>query len=504
MYDSNEENKRMNDERVDGEYSFSYNNERTGEEGERARAYSDAGYIPASEAPKITPKYNSYYNASEQSPKRKEKRSSGFGKVVALFLCCAVIGGSTGYLGATLANNNNTDDSRNSAAVFAPANNTPELPDGKEDIPAATPSASGNTATPAISVDGTEMGAEQLYEMACPQTVGISSEITMGNIFGQASSSSVSGSGFIISSDGYILTNYHVVQEAYARDAEIKVMLHNGNSYPAEVVGFENDGTDIAVLKIDVTGLSPVTIGDSDSMRVGETVYALGNPLGELLYSITRGMVSAMDRIIATSQYEADSINMFQVDVAINNGNSGGPIFNSRGQVVGIATAKYTATGVEGLGFALPINDAVNLANDIIENGYVSGKAELGIVITNSYDHFIAQYYGMPEGAYVFSVNEGSCSETAGIQSGDVIVAIDDNEIKSYSDLKITKRDYSAGDTATVKIYRNGEYLDLAIVFDEVIITDAGGNQAETGTDTSKQRPERPFSQDGVQQSPAA
>ena len=501
MYDNNEENKKMNDERIDGEYSFSYNNEKSVYEGEQARSYADADYIPASEAPKVTPRYNSYYRAAEQSKKQKEKKTSGFGRVLALFMCCAVIGGSSGYFGALLANDVNKNENR--VAAIAPASNTPEQPNGKTEAPAVTPSAPGNTASSTISVDGTEMSASQLYEMACPQTVGITSEITTANIFGQASSSSVSGSGFIISSDGYILTNYHVVQDAHVSGATIMVMLHNGESYPAEVVGFENDGTDVAVLKIDATGLSPVTIGDSDSLRVGETVYALGNPLGELINTITGGMVSAMDRVIATGQYEADSINMFQVDVAINNGNSGGPIFNTRGEVVGIATAKFAATGIEGLGFALPINDAVYLANDIIENGYVSGKAELGVTIADSYDSFVAQHYQMPEGAYVFSVQQGSCSETAGIQSGDVIVALDDTEIKSYSDLKIVKRNYSAGDTATVKIYRNGEYLELTIVFDETATNNANNNQTEA--DNTKQRPEqRPFSQNGGQKSPAA
>ena len=487
MYDNNEENKKMNDERVDGEYSFSYNNERSIDESERVRAYSDAGYIPASEAPKVTPKYNSYNSTSEQNTKKKKKSPSGFGRILALCLCCAIIGGSSGYFGAVLANNTNG----NNAAAIPPTSNAPEHPDGKTEAQTVIPPVPSNTVNPTISVDGAEISAEQLYEMACPQTVGISSEITTANIFGQPTSSSVSGSGFIISSDGYILTNYHVVQEAHARGTEIKVMLHNGDSYPAEVVGFENDGTDIAVLKIDATGLSPVTIGDSDNLKVGETVYALGNPLGELLYTITRGMVSAMDRVIATSQYEVDKINMFQVDVAINNGNSGGPIFNTRGEVVGIATAKFTATGVEGLGFALPINDAVNLANDIIKNGYVSGKAEFGVKIEDTYGPYIAQYYGMPEGAYVVSVEPGSCSETAGIQSGDVIIALDNTEIRSYSDLKIAKRDYSAGDTATVKVYRDGEYLEMTIVFDES--TSTSGNQTET--DSSKQRPEqRPFS----------
>lgn len=187
------------------------------------------------------------------------------------------------------------------------------------------------------------------------------------------SSAAVSGSGFIASSDGYIITNYHVIQNAYEGNFDINVMTHDGTKYIATVVGTEQDN-DIAVLKIDAEGLNPVTFGDSDELAVGDTVYAVGNPLGELEFSMSTGHVSAKDRAITTEE-SATPINVFQIDAAVNSGNSGGPVYNDQGQVVGVVNAKYSATGVEGIGFAIPANDAVSIANDLITKGYVTGKA---------------------------------------------------------------------------------------------------------------------------------
>ena len=304
----------------------------------------------------------------------------------------------------------------------------------------------------------------QIYELACQQVVGISTQVTSTNAFGQVVRGSVSGTGFIISSDGYILTNNHVVESAYEQGSSVTVMLHDGTEYDAEIVGVEGDNNDIAVLKIGATGLNAATLGNSDDMKVGESVYLVGNPLGELTYTMTAGIVSALDREIAAEQ--DTSVNMFQMDAAVNSGNSGGPVYNSRGQVVGVVTAKYKSTGVEGLGFAIPINDAAAIADELIEHGYVTGKPYFGIVATTMTQQNAA-YYNSVVGAYVYSVDAGSCAAAAGMRQGDVITKLGDVEIKSNADLTAAKKAYKAGDTVEVTVYRDGSYKTLTVTFDE-------------------------------------
>ena len=245
----------------------------------------------------------------------------------------------------------------------------------------------------------------------------------------------------------------------------VNVITHDGERYDASIVGFEPDN-DVAVLKIEAEGLIPAVLGNSDEMNVGDQVYAVGNPLGELEFTMTFGHVSALDRLINTEANTA-AINMFQLDAAINSGNSGGPVYNSLGEVIGVATAKYSSSGVEGLGFAIPINDAASIANDLITKGYVTGKAYMGVSLDNRYNSMYSQYYGMPIGAYVASVEEGSCAETAGIQTGDIITELGGNVIESYTDLKAALKQFSAGDTTELTLYRAGESMELSITFDE-------------------------------------
>jgi len=264
-----------------------------------------------------------------------------------------------------------------------------------------------------------------------------------------------------------------VIEDAYEGGYDITVMLNDDSEYTAEIVGFDSDN-DIAVLKIDADGLNAVTFGNSDALSVGDTVYAIGNPLGELDYTMTSGIVSATDRVITTD--ESTSINMFQFDAAVNSGNSGGPLYNSEGQVVGVVTAKYSDTGVEGLGFAIPINDAVEIANELITNGYVTGKPYMGVVV-QTVSASVAQYYNMVEGAYVYSIESGSCSEIAGLKVGDIITEMSGVEITSSDDLKTEVKQHSAGDTVDITVYRSGEYLTLSITFDE--------KQPDTSTETT-------------------
>jgi serine protease Do len=284
---------------------------------------------------------------------------------------------------------------------------------------------------------------------------------------GTTSSSSISGTGFIVTQDGYILTNYHVISKAYGEGLGATVVMHDGSSYEASIVGVE-ESNDIAVLKIDATNLSAVNIGDSNDISVGDMVYTVGNPLGELDFSMSVGYVSALDRSVKTDE-EADAIDMFQIDAAVNSGNSGGPVYNSRGEVIGVVTAKYSDTGVEGIGFAIPINDAASIANDLITEGYVTGKAYMGVGLDERYNAMYSQYYGMPLGAYVYSVEAGSCAESAGVQAGDIITGLGSQVIEDYDDLRTAVKSYSAGDTTEIRIYRAGDTLELSITFDELL-----------------------------------
>ena len=218
-------------------------------------------------------------------------------------------------------------------------------------------------------------------------------------------------------------------------------------------------------MKIEEEGLNAASFGDSDTLRVGDAVYAVGNPLGELEFSMSTGHVSALDRVINTQ--ESESINMFQVDAALNEGNSGGPVYDQNGKVVGIVTAKYSSSGVEGLGFAIPINDATSIADDLITKGYVTGKAFMGVSLDNRYNSMYSQYYGMPLGAYIAEVTAGSAADHAGLRTGDIITAVGEYPVEAYDQLKLALRHFSAYDSTDVTVYRGGEEIQLPITFDE-------------------------------------
>ena len=416
---------------------------------EQNTCYRDAAYTPQSGA-----SFDGYYvpggrgGKPTEPEKKPHKRGMGAAGVIALCLVCALLGGVSGGL---IANANQP------AAVVsetdAPASDTP--------LVQTSPSAGGTT----TSSDGAMSARDIYYDLACKQVVGIQTDITTTNIFGMTVSGSVSGSDFVISEDGYILTNYHVVEDAYTGGYEVKVMFYDGSTYTAEIKGFDRNN-DIAVLKIDATGLDAAELGSSDSLYVGDTVYAVGNPLGELSYSMTSGMVSATDRLITT---EEGTMTMFQIDAAVNEGNSGGPVYNTSGQVVGVVTAKSNEDGTEGLGFAIPIDDAVRIANSVISGerslDAETGDAYLGITPADV-DSMAAQYYGFPEGAYVRTVTEGSAAEKADIKVGDIITQLDGYDIGSSDELRQELLFHSAGETVDIVVWRSGEYLTLSITFD--------------------------------------
>lgn len=429
-------------DRVNGEYHY--------KNGYTQKIYSDAHYVPENENT-VPPRYYTPPEKPAKAPKEKKPHGK-WAKALCMCLVCALLGGLCG------------------AGLMAGSMNSriAALEEKLEEQTKEALSIGQTSTTPApVSTTTAAKPIASIYDQACNEVVGITTEVTYTNFFGQTSSSAVSGSGFIVSSDGYILTNYHVIEYAYKGNYAVTVMLHDGTRYEASIVGVE-DCNDIAVLKIDASGLDPVTFGDSDKLSVGDDVYAVGNPLGELEFSMTTGHVSALDRLITTDE-SSEAINMFQIDAAVNSGNSGGPVYNANGEVVGIVTAKYSDTGVEGLGFAIPINDAAKIANDLITKGYVTGKAYMGVSIDERYNSMYSQYYNMPIGAFVKSVESGSCAENAGIQAGDIITRLGDVEITGYSDLKQAIKQYSAGDSAELELYRAGESRTITVIFDEAV-----------------------------------
>ena len=307
------------------------------------------------------------------------------------------------------------------------------------------------------------------------------------NIFGQPVQSASSGSGFILTTDGYIVTNYHVISEGLSSSgANVEVTLNDGSTYAAEVVGGDED-YDLAVLKIDPgeNTLTPVTFGSSADLQVGDEVLAIGNPLGELTFSMSEGIISCVDREI---NVEGTPFDMIQITAAVNSGNSGGPLFNIYGEVVGIVSAKYSTssngTSVEGLGFAIPINDVLSMIEDIIENGQVTTRPYMGVSVSNASYH---PETGVSAGAYIEEVVAGGPAEAAGLQVGDVITMIDSTLITSSSDLTsaVGGKSYSAGESATITFVRDGQVQTAELTFGST--TEAENTSAETSQSQQNQ-----------------
>ena len=269
------------------------------------------------------------------------------------------------------------------------------------------------------------------------------------------------GSGVIISADGYIITNNHVItDESTGKLADsVKVRLTDSSEYDAKVVGHDSD-SDIAVIKIEAKNLSPAVLGSSDSLKVGEQVIAVGNPLGELGGTVTGGIISATNREISVDN---NMMNLIQIDAAINPGNSGGGLFNMKGELIGIVNAKSTGSDVEGLGFAIPIDEAGRVAEELISNGYVSGKSYVGISLTDITDSFTAYYYfkNQSTGVYITQVQEGYNDGV--LQYGDRIAAIDGTEISSSADVKEIVKEHKVGDEMTFTVSRNGKMTDVTV-----------------------------------------
>ena len=373
-----------------------------------------------------------------QTPHKNGKNRLGL-KIASLALVCALlgglVGGGTAYL---VSNSSNSDTTEVNVSNRKPTEIQLKTVDGKNPMTDA-----------------------ELYAANVNSVVSINVSATT-NYFGQTVETAASGTGFFITQDGYILTNHHVISDA----SSVKVTLYNGETYDATVIGSDED-YDIAVLKIDVTGATPVVLGDSSKVAIGESVAAVGNPLGELTFSMSEGIVSCVNRAV---NVDGTPFNMIQVDCSINPGNSGGPLMNLYGEVVGIVSAKYSSyadTTVEGLGFAIPINDVQSIIGDIMENGSVTDKAYMAITAGTMTQQMAAQYkINATEGVFVYSVEDGGAGDKAGLKLGDVITKLNDTQITSMEDLSAAKKNFKAGDTVTLTVLRDGQEITTQLTFD--------------------------------------
>ena len=382
-----------------------------------------------------------------KAPKQKKTASGRFGagSVVAIALAAALVGGG---VGGVVGSGFGSSGGSTSVAVSD-----------------RTDSGSGGTEVSTTKVKaGDTMTSSQIYSTYGKSVVSVNVKTSNGE---------GAGTGFFISNDGYILTCHHVIDGATA----ISIVTQDSTSYEAEVVGSDSD-LDTAVLKVKNAGkkttFPAVVLGDSSSLTVGDSVTAIGNALGTLANTLTTGVVSAKDRAISMS--DGTAMKLLQTDCTVNSGNSGGPLFNQYGEVIGIINAKYSSgtstfssneASIEGIGFAIPIKDVQTILSDLMKHGYVTGKPYLGISVSTVSSVTAQQYSNMKVGAYVNSVKSGSCAEKAGLQVGDIITQVDGKDITTSAELIDAKNTHKAGDEMTLTVYRDKDYTTLKVTLDE-------------------------------------
>jgi serine protease Do len=396
-----------------------------------------------------TPPVHPVQPQDAQPPKKKKKFN---GKRVARSAVALVLAAAMGFAGGFV------------GAKFSGS--------GKVVIQQVAPSSTADSASgsdnsiTAASSSGSSLTTEQVADLVSPSVVVITTEqvvYSQWSWYGQNQVESGAGSGVIISSDGYILTCAHVVDGA----STITVTIGD-KDYTATLVG-EDTTSDIAVIKIDADGLTPATVGNSDSLKVGQSVMAVGNPLGELGGTVTGGMISALNRSVTIQgSSSVNTMSLIQMDASVSPGNSGGGLFNMNGELVGIVNAKSSSSDAEGLGFAIPINDAIKVAQELLENGYVTGRPYLGITYLAVTDAQTASQLGVNAyGVYVVEVVKGGPAEKAGLQAGDRIVSVDGTEIASKDDLGTLMQKHAAGDTLSITIARDGQMQTVNVTLGE-------------------------------------
>ena len=396
-----------------------------------------------------TPPVHPVQPQDAQPPKKKKKFN---GKRVARSAVALVLAAAMGFAGGFV------------GAKFGGS--------GKVVIQQVAPSSTADSASgsdssiTAASSSGSSLTTEQVADLVSPSVVVITTEqvvYSQWSWYGQNQVESGAGSGVIISSDGYILTCAHVVDGA----STITVTIGD-KDYTATLVG-EDTTSDIAVIKIDADGLTPATVGNSDSLKVGQSVMAVGNPLGELGGTVTGGLISALNRSVTIQgSSSVNTMSLIQMDASVSPGNSGGGLFNMNGELVGIVNAKSSSSDAEGLGFAIPINDAIKVAQELLENGYVTGRPYLGITYLAVTDAQTASQLGVNAyGVYVVEVVKGGPAEKAGLQAGDRIVSVDGTEIASKDDLGTLMQKHAAGDTLSITIARDGQMQTVNVTLGE-------------------------------------
>lgn len=380
------------------------------------------------------------------------KKTGGAAKVIALALCCSLVGGAMGAGGFA------------AFEYFRGGNaniNNAEYEDGEAEMRIGERE---DSKIKTIAVDTSKvMTAAEIYAANVNSTVGIKTSVST-NYFGYQTQAAASGSGFILTNDGYIVTNYHVIEGAES----IQVTTYDNSADEAKLIGYD-ESSDVAVLKTDAKGLTPVTLGDSDNMNVGDSVVAIGNPLGELTFSLTSGSVSALNRKITISN---TAMNLIQTDCAINSGNSGGALFNSHGEVIGITNAKYSSSGnssgasIDNIGFAIPMNSVRSIITSIIEKGYIE-KVYIGITIssqnTDSRSRRGQSGSGSAQSVTVASVESDSPAAKAGLQEGDIITELNGEKITKTTEITSFLLTAKAGDVITLTINRDGETMKIKV-----------------------------------------
>lgn len=360
----------------------------------------------------------------KQEPKPGKKRVAG------IMLAAALVGGTFGFGGGYLALQMNPQ------SVIVQNTNT-----------------NSSLSNTALSSDN--LSLQDIIQKAQPSVVEIRTETVSNNFLLQEYVSEGAGSGVIITSDGYIVTNNHVIDNA----SSINVTLADGTSYPATLIG-KDAATDLAVIKIEATDLTIAVLGNSDGISVGDTVVAIGNPLGRLGGSATDGIISALDREITIDN---ETMRLLQTNAAVNPGNSGGGLFNSRGELIGIVNAKSSGSDIEGLGFAIPVNDVKTIAEQLINDGYVSNRASMGVYLSE-----VTQATAeLPAGLYISDTVEGSGAEKAGLQAYDRIIFIDGQEVNTFNELKKIIRDHNVGDVIEVTVIRDGKQVNANVELTE-------------------------------------
>ena len=418
------------------------------------------------------------YTSNNCKNKKHRKRHIGL-KVTAFVLCAGIVGAGTSQVISIAKEHNEknkleefkADEFKGELAKQVNATGS-NIPERKGDMPSLIDIAARGDAKP----------LPDIVDEIMPSVVGVSStfeaELPEYDMFGFTTGRSQSqkfvatGTGIIISEDGYIATNAHVIYDSESeykagKAVGVSILFSDESEHEAKIIAYDIQ-TDLAVLKVDSTDLTPATFGDSDELRVGELVIAIGNPLGfDLFGSVTSGIVSALNREISINDKD---MTLIQTDAAINSGNSGGPLLNSCGQVIGINSAKmssnYGTASIEGLGFAIPINEAKEIIDDLINYNYVKGRPQIGIT-TIDIDESQSSFYNIPMGVYVRTVEEGSAADEAGLQVGDVIIDVDGTAVKTGAELSKIKNEHKAGETITVTVTRHGKDIKLNVVLQE-------------------------------------